>query len=279
MHSKEWGTVSFRVVTANVNGIRATSRRGGLQWLAESGADVICLQEVRATTEQLMSVLDSSVLSHWHTQHAPAPELGRSGVAVLSREAPSAVRINVKVPDIDGQGRWIECDFDSGVGPVTVVSTYIHSGEVDTPKQVAKSAFLTGVDKRLATLARLAKRNGREALVCGDFNIGHREVDIKNWKANQKNSGCLPCERQWLDEVFGKLNLVDAFRHLNANSHEYTWWSNRGQAWANNVGWRLDYMLATPGLSGKGLRQPIYRDERFSDHAPLTIDFNLSLEQ
>ena len=269
--------MSFRVVTANVNGIRATSRRGGLQWLAESGADVICLQEVRATTEQLMSVLDSSVLSHWHTHHAPAPELGRSGVAVLSREAPSAVRIDVRVPDIDGQGRWIECDFDSRVGPVTVVSTYIHSGEVDTPKQVAKHAFLTGADKRLATLARLAKRNGREALVCGDFNIGHREVDIKNWKGNRGKSGFLPEERAHLDGWFSGA-WTDLGRELGGEGPgPYTWWSWRGRGFDTDGGWRIDYQIATAELAARARSAVVGKAatyaERWSDHAPLTVDF------
>ena len=270
--------MSLRVVTANVNGIRATARRGGLQWLAESGADVICLQEVRATTEQLMSVLDSSVLSHWHAHHAPAPELGRSGVAVLSREAPSAVRIDVKVPDIDGQGRWIECDFDSRVGPVTVVSTYIHSGEVDTPKQVAKRAFLTGADKRLATLARLAKRNGREALVCGDFNIGHREVDIKNWKGNRGKSGFLPEEsaRIWMAGFLGRGQIWGARWEAKVRGR------TRG-----GPGVAADLTPTAAGaLTTKSLPQSWPRRarsavvgkaatyaERWSDHAPLTVDF------
>jgi len=269
--------VSLRVVTANVNGIRATARRGGLEWLADSGADVICLQEVRATTDQLLEVLGSSALSQWQVNHAPAPELGRAGVAVLSRERPSAVRIDVKVADINGQGRWIECDFDSGVGPVTVVSTYIHSGEVDTPKQIAKFAFLQGVDKRLATLARSAKRSGREVLVCGDFNIGHREVDIKNWKGNRGKSGFLEEERAHLDGWFGG-SWTDLGRHLGGEGPgPYTWWSWRGRGFDTDGGWRIDYQIATPELAARARSAIVGKAdtyaERWSDHAPLTVDF------
>jgi exodeoxyribonuclease III len=270
--------VSFRVVTANVNGIRATARRGGLEWLAESGADAICLQEVRATTEQLTEVLDASVLADWKVAHAPAPDLGRAGVAVLSLETPSAIRIDVKNADIDGQGRWIECDFDSSVGPVTVVSTYIHSGEVDTPKQVAKFAFLAGVDKRLAALARSANRNGREALVCGDFNIGHREVDIKNWKGNRGKSGFLEEERAHLDRWFGG-SWTDLGRELGGEGPgPYTWWSWRGRGFDTDGGWRIDYQIATPVLAGRAKTAKVGKAatyaERWSDHAPLTVDFS-----
>lgn len=267
----------FRVVTANVNGIRATARRGGLEWLAESGADVICLQEVRATTDQLMEVLESSVLSQWKVHHAPAPDLGRAGVAVLSREDPSDVRVDVKVAEVDGQGRWIECDFESAVGPVTVVSTYIHSGEVDTPKQIAKYAFLGGVDKRLAALARSAKRTGREALVCGDFNIGHREVDIKNWKGNRGKSGFLAEERAHLDTWFDG-PWTDLGRELGGEGPgPYTWWSWRGRGFDTDGGWRIDYQIATPELAARAHSAVVGKaatyDERWSDHAPLTVDF------
>lgn len=275
MASKSTG---LNVVTANVNGIRATARRGGLEWLAQSGADVICLQEVRATTAQLEETLAGSEFENWHVHHAPAPELGRAGVAVLSPLEPHDVRLTTKVPEMDGQGRWLECDFTTAVGPVTVVSTYIHSGEVDTPKQDAKFAFLSGMDKYLAKLARSAKKNGNEVLVCGDFNIGHREVDIKNWKGNRGKSGFLEQERAHLDSWFAN-GWTDLGRELGGEGPgPYTWWSWRGRGFDTDGGWRIDYQIATEGLAAKAReavvgKAPTYA-ERWSDHAPLTVTFS-----
>lgn len=270
--------MSFTVVTVNVNGIRAAARRGGLPWLARSGADVICLQEVRATTEQLHEALVGSELADWSIHHAPAPELGRAGVAVLSRQAPAAVRIDPKVRQMDGQGRWIECDFETAVGDVTVVSTYIHSGEVDTPKQVAKFEFLQGMDSYLDSLIRRSRRNKRDFLICGDFNIGHREVDIKNWKGNRGKSGFLEEERAHLDRWFSS-GWTDLGRALGGDGPgPYTWWSWRGKGFDTDGGWRIDYQIATPGLADRAHsavvgKAPTYA-ERWSDHAPLTVIFD-----
>lgn len=272
------GNTGLRVVTVNVNGIRATARRGGLQWLADSSADVICLQEVRATTDQLMDSLGGTEFERWHVSHTPAPELGRAGVAVLSKTAPTAIRDQVKVATIDGQGRWIECDYSTGVGEITVVSTYIHTGEVDTPKQVAKFAFLQGMDKRLATLARSSAKTGRQVLVCGDFNIGHREVDIKNWKGNRGKAGFLEEERAHLDGWFAR-DWTDLGRHLGGpGPGPYTWWSWRGRGFDTDGGWRIDYQIATAGLAARAQsavvgKAPTYA-ERWSDHAPLVVDFS-----
>ena len=190
-------------MTANVNGIRAASRRGGLRWLADCGADAICLQEVRATHGQLHEALAESPLSGWHVAHAPAPQLGRAGVAVLSREQPSAIRTEVGLDGMDGLGRWIEVDLDSQVGPLTVVSAYVHSGEAGTTKQDDKYAFLEGMDTRLQALRRSATRRKAGVLVCGDLNIAHRDVDLKNWRGNKGKAGCLPEERAYLDRWFG----------------------------------------------------------------------------
>jgi exodeoxyribonuclease-3 len=270
--------MSFHVVTANVNGIRATARRGGLEWLAESKADVICLQEVRATTEQLLETLAGSAFDKWHVEHAPAPELGRAGVAVLSKSPPTSVRNAVKVPTIDGQGRWLECDFSTPIGDLTVVSTYIHSGEVETPKQDAKFAFLQGMDQRLSTLARSAKKSGREVLVCGDFNIGHREVDIKNWKGNRGKAGFLEEERAHLDGWFTK-DWIDLGRELGGpGPGPYTWWSWRGRGFDTDGGWRIDYQIATSGLAQRAKSAIVGKAssyvERWSDHAPLSVHFS-----
>lgn len=268
----------FRVVTVNVNGIRATARRGGLDWLAGSNAHVICLQEVRATTEQLMQTLGDSIFAKWHVHHAPAPELGRAGVAILSKIEPTSVRTTVKVPAINGQGRWMECDFATSVGDLTVVSTYIHSGEVDTPKQSAKFAFLQGIDKRLATLARFTKSTGREVLVCGDFNIAHKEVDLKNWRGNRGNSGFLEEERVHLDRWFAK-DWTDLGRALGGpGPGPYTWWSWRGRGFDTDGGWRIDYQMATSGLAAMAKSAEVGKAasyaERWSDHAPFTVSFS-----
>ncbi len=267
----------LRVVTANLNGIRATDRRGGLQWLADSGADVLCLQEVRATRAQVDDVLESSPLADWHVAHSEAPDKGRAGVAILTRAEPRAVRDVTKQPGMDGLGRWIEADLETPVGPLTVVSAYVHSGEVDTPKQVDKYAFLDGMDARLAQLRRSAARRKGHVLVCGDFNVAHREVDIKNWKGNRGKAGFLEDERAHLDAWFAR-DWVDLGRQLGGEGPgPYTWWSWRGQAFDNDAGWRIDYQVATPGLADLARqavvgRAPTYA-ERWSDHAPLIVDF------
>jgi len=265
------------VVTANVNGIRAAGRRGGLDWLAAAGADVICLQEVRATHEQLHEVLAESGLRDWHVSHAPAPQLGRAGVAVLTREQPSAVRTETGLDGMDGLGRWVEVDVATDVGPLTVVSAYVHTGEADTPKQVEKYAFLDAMDTRLASLRRSASRRKGHALVCGDLNVAHREVDIKNWRGNRGKAGFLEQEREYLDRWFAK-DWVDLGRaHGGPGPGPYTWWSWRGKGFDTDGGWRIDYALATSALGKRCTgavvgKAPSYA-ERWSDHAPLTVTF------
>lgn len=269
--------MTFRVVTANVNGIRAAERRGGLPWLADVQPDAICLQEVRATREQLDEALAASALRDFSVAHSEAPQKGRAGVAVLTREAPLAVREETGVVEMDGQGRWIEVDLDTELGPVTVVSAYVHSGEADTPKQVDKYAFLEGMDRRLGQLRRSASRRKGHVLVCGDLNIAHREVDIKNWKGNRGKAGFLEEERAYLDRWFDR-DWVDLGRRLGGEGPgPYTWWSWRGQAFDTDAGWRIDYQVATPGLGDRAIRAEIGRApsyaERWSDHAPLIVDF------
>lgn len=268
---------ALRVITANVNGIRAAQRRGGLDWLAAAKADAICLQEVRATRAQLDEALSESPLANWHVAHAEAPEKGRAGVAVLTKKAPVEVRDRFRQTAINAQGRWIEVDLDTSSGPVTVASVYVHSGEADTPKQVAKYAFLDGMELRLRALVKRASKDGVEALVCGDWNIAHREVDIKNWKGNLKSAGFLPEERAYLDKWFAA-SWRDLGREFGGEGPgPYTWWSWRGQAFDNDAGWRIDYHAATPGLADRATKVVIGRapsyDERWSDHAPVTADF------
>ena len=264
-------------MTANVNGIRAASRRGGLRWLADCGADAICLQEVRATHGQLHEALAESPLSGWHVAHAPAPQLGRAGVAVLSREQPSAIRTEVGLDGMDGLGRWIEVDLDSQVGPLTVVSAYVHSGEADTPKQVDKYAFLDAMDTRLERLRRSAARRRAQVLVCGDLNVAHREVDIKNWKGNRGRAGFLEAERAHLDRWLARY-WVDLGRQFGGpGPGPYTWWSWRGRSFDTDGGWRIDYALASRDLANRCTSAVVGKaasyDERWSDHAPLTVTF------
>lgn len=269
---------AWKVITVNVNGVRAAGRRGGLAWLRDSGADVICLQEVRATHDQLHEALAESGLDTWHVAHAPAPELGRAGVAVLTRNQPLAERDHVKVDGMDGLGRWIEVDLEAPFGRVTVVSVYVHSGEAGTQKQADKYVFLDAMGKRLAALSRQAKRDDSHVLVCGDLNIAHHEVDIKNWKGNVGKAGFLEDERAHLTSWFAK-SWVDLGRRLGGEGPgPYTWWSWRGQAFDNDAGWRIDYQVATPALADRAERVEIGRAhtyaERWSDHAPVIVDFS-----
>lgn len=265
-------------VTANVNGVRAALRRGGLAWMGASGADVICLQEVRATHEQLHEVLAEAGLSHLHVSHSPASALGRSGVAVLTREKHSKPTIGLGHSDFDEQGRWIEVDVPSPFGVVTVVSVYVHTGDdPGSAKEDEKLVFLDAMDARLATLQRRARRRGTHVLVSGDFNVAHHEVDIKNWKGNRGKAGFLPEERVHLDR-WAQLGLVDLGRALGGpGPGPYTWWSWRGKGFDTDGGWRIDYTLVSEGLSRVATKAtvgkaPTYA-ERWSDHAPLTVAF------
>ena len=267
----------WSAVTANVNGVRAAARRGGMTWLKDSRADVICLQEVRATHEQLHEVLAETGLDHLHVAHSPAAALGRSGVAVLSREPLTSVRVGLGHPDFDDQGRWIEADVTTPSGLVTVVSAYVHTGEAQTPRQEEKQQFLEAMDSRLRTLLRRAKRRGSHVLVSGDLNVAHHEVDIKNWKGNRGKAGFLPEEREFLDR-WSQRGLVDVGRALGGpGPGPYTWWSWRGQAFDTDSGWRIDYTLVSPALAELATsavvgKAPSYA-ERWSDPAPLTVTF------
>lgn len=274
----------MRVTTANVNGIRAAARRGGLDWLVDDNADVICLQEVRANPEQVQTELADTGLAAWHLAYAESSDKGRNGVAVLTRAEPTDISIGVGEEYFADSGRWIEVDIDARGEPLTVVSAYIHSGEVGTARQDDKYRFLDAVDARLASLKRRAGRRKGHVLVAGDFNIAHAEVDIKNWKGNLKNAGFLPEERAYLDRWFGpagsgKGPWADLGRALGGpGPGPYTWWSWRGKGFDTDGGWRIDYVATTPGLAGRAReavvgKAPTYA-ERWSDHAPLSIVFD-----
>ncbi len=255
----------MRILTLNVNGIRSAAKKGVFDWLPRQQADVVCLQEVRAAPDQITA--PEFHPAGFHCFYEPAERKGYSGVAVYSRREPDAVIRGFGSAEFDPEGRYLEVRF----GPLSVVSVYLPSGSSSEERQAAKFRFMTEFAAHLASL----RDDGRQYLLCGDWNIAHKEIDLKNWRSNQKNSGFLPEERRWLDELFGTHAWTDTFREVNGEADQYTWWSNRGQAWAKNVGWRIDYEVGTPGLKGAAGRASIYKDTRFSDHAPLLMDFDL----
>ncbi|MFC4807590.1 exodeoxyribonuclease III [Falsarthrobacter nasiphocae] len=261
---------ALRIASVNVNGLRAAWRKGMPYWLENRDVDILALQEVRAPD----SIVREYLADGWHILHAEAQDKGRAGVAILSRTEPTATRVGVGDSYFDASGRWVEADFTVGGQTLTVVSAYVHSGEVDTPKQVDKYRFLDAMVARLPELAADADN----ALVVGDLNVGHTELDIKNWRANRKKAGFLPEERAYFDRFFGELGYHDVVRRLAGDVEgPYTWWSQRGQAFDNNVGWRIDYHMASADLADRALRFAVDRgarwDTRFTDHAPLVVDY------
>ena len=254
-----------RIITTNVNGIRAAEKKGFFDWIKTQDADVVCLQEIKAQEDQLD---ERFYPKEYRCYYRPAEKKGYSGTAIFSKQAPTQVIKESPWDDINFEGRFIQADFKN----FSVISIYIHSGSAKQERQDLKMAFLT---ERFMPYLQELKANGRKIIICGDVNIVHQERDIKNWKANQKNSGCLPEERAWLDTLFLEVGFIDSFREINQESHQYTWWSNRGQAWTNNVGWRIDYQILTPNLKGAVKNASIYKDERFSDHAPFIVDYQL----
>ena len=253
----------FRVVTLNVNGIRSAASKGLLRWLDRIDADVVCLQEVRAHESDMPDALRSPTGLHAHFHCAE--RRGYSGAALYAKKRPHAVRCGFGSREFDAEGRYVEAEFRN----VTVISAYFPSGSSGPARQAAKYRFL---DEFGAHLGKL-RASGREVILCGDINIAHKEIDLRNWRGNRKNSGFLPEERAWLTQAFDQAGWVDVFRRLDQRPDQYTWWSNRGQAWAKNVGWRIDYQIATPDVAARARRAEIYTARRFSDHAPLTIEY------
>lgn len=260
----------MKIISANLNGIRSAHKKGFFQWLHTQQADVICLQETKAQEHQLDS--DVYYPEGYHCHYFDAEKKGYSGVAIYARQKPLRVirGLGEGFEDMDAEGRFIQADFAQQDGStLSVISLYLPSGSSREERQQIKFSFMD----RFTDTLKAMRRKRQEFVICGDWNIVHREIDIKNWKSNQKNSGCLPEERAWLDQLFGPMGFSDAFRVVNQEADQYTWWSNRGQAWANNVGWRIDYQVITPGLRDRVTNASIYKDERFSDHAPLIIDY------
>jgi exodeoxyribonuclease-3 len=255
----------MRIITANVNGIRSAAKKGFFEWLASQDADVVCLQETKAQEDQLHP--ETFYPAGYHCRYFDAQKKGYSGVAIYTRAAPDDVVTGLGWERADNEGRYIQADF----GKLSIASFYLPSGSSSPERHEDKLRFM---DKLKDELTRM-RRQKREYIICGDWNTVHREIDIRNFRSNQKNSGCTPPERAWIDDLFSNVGWVDAFRVVDDRAEQYTWWSNRGEAWARNVGWRIDYQIITPGLKDAVRAASIYKDRRFSDHAPLIIDYDL----
>jgi exodeoxyribonuclease-3 len=256
----------MRIITLNANGIRSAASKGLFDWFKRQRADLLCLQETRAECEQLVE--PHYFPRGWHVHyHVARSKRGYSGVAIYARREPDAVIDRLGWAPFDEEGRYLELRF----GKLSVVSLYLPSGSSSEERQAFKFRVLDWFTPRLAEWCA----SGREYVLCGDWNIAHRPIDLKNWRSNQNNSGFLPQERAWLDHTFDKQGWVDAYRALKPEGADYTWWSNRGQAWANDVGWRIDYQVVSPGLRAALRRASVYREQRFSDHAPLTVEYAL----
>ncbi|MGW7236941.1 exodeoxyribonuclease III [Streptomyces sp. NPDC054804] len=264
------------VTSVNVNGLRAAAKKGFVEWLAETSADVLCLQEVRAEPQQLPEGVRAP--GGWHVVHAPASVKGRAGVSLYTRREPDSVRVGFGSDEFDASGRYVEADLPG----VTVASLYLPSGEVGTERQDEKYRFMAAFLAHLKELRERAAADGREVVVCGDWNIAHQQADLKNWRGNTKNSGFLPEEREWLTSVLDPADggYVDVVRALHPEAEgPYTWWSYRGRAFDNDSGWRIDLAVATPGLAARAVKAVVERaashEERWSDHAPVTVVFEM----
>jgi len=255
----------MRVISINVNGIRSAAKKGFFAWLQNQSADIVCMQETKAQQHQLTETIFNP--EGYHVYFCDAQKKGYSGVGIYSKLKPTAVKYGLGWPIADDEGRYLQLDF----GKLSVVSLYLPSGTSGDERQTIKYDFLA----KYAEILRHQAHDGQSYILCGDWNIAHTKQDIKNWQANQKCSGFLPEERAWLDQVFGPIGFVDAFRHKYPDKVIYTWWSHRARAWENNVGWRIDYQVISQDLADKIQHGSVYRDEKFSDHAPLIMDYNI----
>jgi exodeoxyribonuclease III len=252
-----------KIISSNLNGIRSAAKKGFFDWMAQQAADIVCVQELKAQEPDMTA--DFLTPGGYHGHFHYAQKKGYSGAGIYSKIKPDAVHIGFGCDEFDAEGRYVRCDF----GDLSVISVYCPSGSSSPERQEAKFRFMEVFLPHLLAL----KASGRELVICGDWNIAHQQIDLKNWKSNQKNSGFLPEERAWLTRVFDEGGYVDVHRRIDSRPEQYTWWSNRGQAWAKNVGWRIDYHVATPGIAAKAHTVSIYKEQRFSDHAPLIIEY------
>jgi len=286
----------MRIISVNLNGIRSAAGKGFYEWLAQQDADIVCMQEIKAQAPDMTTQMLAPHGFHGYFHYAE--KKGYSGVGIYSRERPQRVTQGLGIAEFDAEGRYICADFAG----FSVVSVYLPSGSSGEERQAVKfkfmEAFMPHLRNMMASLPvsgggatrllpqsagfasnvsqphlRELRASGREVVICGDWNIAHREIDLKNWRGNKKNSGFLPEERAWLTELFDEVGFADVFRRVHPELEAYTWWSNRGQAWAKNVGWRIDYQIATPGIAAQAESASIYKAQRFSDHAPLIIDY------
>ena len=265
----------FKLTSLNLNGIRSATSKGVEEWMAQNRPDCICVQELKAQSADMQGRFEelAGLSGHFHF----AEKKGYSGVGIYTRHAPSDVIIGYGSDEFDAEGRYVELRFDRPGRRLSLISAYFPSGSSGEERQQAKFRFLDEFHPHLMQL-----KAEREFILCGDINIAHQQQDLKNWRSNQKNSGFLPEERAWMTKLLGAEpdgGLVDVYRRLQPDTTDacYTWWSNRGQAYANNVGWRLDYHLATPAIAALARKEHIYKDVKFSDHAPITIDYDFKL--
>ena len=257
----------MRIISLNLNGIRSAFGKSLPDWLALQQADLVCVQELKAQAADMTQ--DMLTLHGYHGYFHYAEKKGYSGVGIYSKLKPDVVIEGLGITEFDAEGRYIEVQF----GNLSIVSLYLPSGSSGEERQAVKFRFMAAFMPHLLAL----RKSGREVILCGDWNIAHKEIDLKNWRGNKKNSGFLPEERVWLTELFDAVGFVDVFRKLNPALEAYTWWSNRGQAWTKDVGWRIDYQIATPGIAQTAQATGIYKEQRFSDHAPLTVDYDFNL--
>ena len=261
--------MTMKIITANTNGIRAAGRKGFFDWLHTQYADVVCIQETKAQEWQLTDPMFKP--AGYHCYYHDAEKKGYSGVALYCKSQPDEIIVGMGKDIFDREGRYIEAQF----GQLSVASLYMPSGSAKEERQQYKFQCMDYfMDKMLAM-----KASGRDYVLCGDWNIAHTKADIKNWRGNQKRSGFLPAERAWFDKLFDEVGFIDAFRELAQAEHQYTWWSNRGRAWDNNTGWRIDYQILSPSMQNRVLSTHIYKAVRYSDHSPLIIDYDYTLVQ
>ena len=253
----------MNIITANLNGIRSAANKGFFPWMLAQQADIVCVQELKAQAADMTPALLAPQGYHGYFHYAE--KKGYSGVGIYSKRKPDKVIVGLGISEFDSEGRYLETQF----GNLSIVSLYLPSGSSGEERQAVKFKFMAAFMPHLREL----HASGREVILCGDWNIAHTEKDLRNWRGNKKNSGFLPEERAWLTELFNEVGFVDVFRKLHPELEAYTWWSNRGQAWAKDVGWRIDYQIATPGIAAKALSTGIYKEQRFSDHAPLMVDY------
>ncbi|MBT8545668.1 exodeoxyribonuclease III [Polynucleobacter paneuropaeus] len=259
----------LRIISANLNGIRSAAKKGFLPWAIAQKADFICMQELKAQRDDLEEDILNPTGLKGYFHHAE--KKGYSGCGIYTPHQPDDVLYGFGNAEFDAEGRYVEARFKK----LSVISVYMPSGSSSKERQEAKFRYLEAFLPHLVKL----KKSGREIVLCGDVNIAHQEIDLKNWKGNLKNSGFLPEERAWLTNLFDKVGYVDIYRRLEPKTSDecYTWWSQRGQAYAKNVGWRIDYQIATPAIAASAKKASVYKSERFSDHAPLIIDYDWSI--